>query len=333
MLTFIIIGALSLVALYFGSSLFVQGAAQSALHLRLPKGLVGLVLVSFATSAPELFTSVDASLQGWTDIALGNVVGSNIANLTLVLGALILAKPVSIHLADEKVSCLFLVAACFLLPVVTWDHRMDRWEGAFLFFGLIVFLFYTYKLTRQHNHAPSPSSTEESRQTAILEHISSAHISPVKAAFAFLGGLVILLSATHGLLWSATHIAQIYGISDLIIGLTIVAIGTSLPELAASLVGVWKKEEELAIGNIIGSNIFNVFGVAGVAILVNPGTVNATLNYRDIPIMIFLLLLVFSMILLRRGKRIGRLGGGILLTCFICYQFALYLYASSYVTS
>ena len=326
MLIFITTGVLSLVALYFGSSAFIQGSAQGALYLHLPKRLVGLVLVSFATSAPELFTSVGAALQGRMDTAAGNVVGSNIANLTLVLGTLLLFKPVCIRLADEKPAGLFMLAACFLMPVATWNNYIDWWEGGLLFAGLLLFFLHTYRHAGQIDRQPPTAlSSEEQVQEKVLEHVVVAHLSPAATAAAFFGGLVLLLTATQGLLWSATHIAQHYGINDLIIGLTIVAIGTSLPELAASLMSVWKKEDDIAVGNIIGSNIFNIFGVAGVTALVAPGSVSGMLTYRDAPVMIFLCLLAMALIAMRRGKPVGRTEGGILLACFICYQYMLYL--------
>lgn len=316
MLLFVAIGFLSLIALYLGSNLFVQGAAQGALHARLPKLLVGLVLVSFATSAPELFTSIGASLQGRMDTAVGNVIGSNIANIALVFAVLILLRPMAIDLTAEKTSGLFLLAAGVFLPLATWDGWIGRWEGAFFAAGLAVFLFYMYREGAKHAH---PDREE------VLEHVIEAHLSPARAAAAFLGGLALLAVATQGLLWSAIGVARLYGVSDLVIGLTVVAVGTSLPELATSVAGVLKKETDLALGNIIGSNIFNVFGVIGASALTAPGPVSAAVTQRDAPVALLVVLIAAALIAARRGAPVGGREGGILLACFVGYQYLLYL--------
>jgi cation:H+ antiporter len=248
-----ILFSLGLVALFFGGEYLVRGASAVARHFGLSPMVIGLTVVGFGTSAPEMLVSVQAALAGSPAIAIGNVVGSNIANILLILGVSALIAPLLIPARKLWRDLGFMLAATAILWVTLLDGDITRMEGILLLAGLAAFL-----------------------TTAFLtgkEEVDEATIGDTpqwKAWAQTLGGLVILVIGARLLVDSSTEIARGFGISEAVIGLTIVAVGTSLPELATSVIAAIRKQTEIAVGNIVGSNIFNIFGILGTTALIAP---------------------------------------------------------------
>jgi cation:H+ antiporter len=242
-----------LAALFFGGEYLVKGASGVARHFRLSPMVIGLTVVGFGTSAPELLVSLQAALEGQPAIAIGNVVGSNIANILLILGISALIAPLIIPVKKLWRDLGFMLAATAILWAMLFGGMISRGEGALLLVGLIVFLATAF-LTGQ----------EEPR-------IDAAPLLPQWKAWLYtLAGLVVLVIGARLLVDSSVIIARQFGISEAIIGLTIVAVGTSLPELATSVIAALRRQTEIAVGNIVGSNIFNIFGILGITALISP---------------------------------------------------------------
>lgn len=244
---------LGLVALFFGGELLVRGATAVARHFRLSPMLIGLTIVGFGTSAPEMLVSVQAALAGQPAIAIGNVLGSNIANILLILGISAVVAPLVIPVKKLWRDLGFMLLATAAIWIMLLDGAVTRQDGGLLLSGLVVFLvtaFLTSKI--------EPDS------------ISHGDVAQWKAWAMTLGGLVVLVIGARLLVTSSTELARSFGISEAVIGLTIVAVGTSLPELATSLIAAIRKQTEIAVGNIVGSNIFNIFAILGVTALIDP---------------------------------------------------------------
>ncbi len=257
---------LGLVALFFGGEYLVRGASSIARHYRLSPMVIGLTIVGFGTSAPEMLVSVQAALAGQPAIAIGNVLGSNIANILLILGISALIAPLLIPVKKLWRDLGFMLLATAVIWVMLLDGNVTRMEGMILLAGLVVFLvaaFLTGKVEPDEDAAPLP---------------------PIwKAALMTVGGLVVLVIGARLLVDSATDIARTFGISEAVIGLTIVAVGTSLPELATSVVAAIRKHTEIAVGNIVGSNIFNIFGILGTTALIAPIPADPRFSALDMP--------------------------------------------------
>lgn len=244
---------LGLVALFFGGEYLVRGASAIARHFNLSPMVIGLTIVGFGTSAPELLVSVQAAMAGQPAIAIGNVLGSNIANILLILGVSAVIAPLLIPVRQIWRDLGFMLAATAIIWWMLLDGTVTRFEGGILVTGLVIFLataFLTGKI-------------EE-------EEASLGDIPQWKAWAMTLGGLVVLVIGARLLVDSSTQIARAFGISEAVIGLTIVAVGTSLPELATSVIAAIRKQTEIAVGNIVGSNIFNIFGILGITALIIP---------------------------------------------------------------
>lgn len=244
-----------LVALFFGGEYLVRGATAIARHFRLSPMVIGLTIVGFGTSAPEMLVSVQAALAGQPAIAIGNVLGSNIANILLILGISALIAPLIIPVRKLWRDLGFMLLATAVIWVMLLDGNVTRLDGVLLVVGLIVFLataFLTGKIEPEED--------------------LSGDIPQWKAWAFTLGGLVVLVIGARLLVDSSTELARAFGISEAVIGLTIVAVGTSLPELATSVIAAIRKQTEIAVGNIVGSNIFNIFGILGVTSLIHPIT-------------------------------------------------------------
>ncbi len=256
-----------IVGLVWSADRFVAGSAALARNLGVSKMVIGLTIVSLGTSAPEIIVSLDASLSGIGELAIGNALGSNIANIGLVLSitALIAAIPIQRHLLSQEVPILLLVTA--LAGVFLYDGKFQRWEGAALLLSVGPLLYLMYRVKRKH---PDEASEEEIPEFPTL-----------LAAFWFVFGLVILIISARLLVNGAETIAKSLGVSELVIGLTVVAIGTSLPELAASVMSAAKGHHDIALGNIIGSNIFNIVTVMAVPGIIGIDTLQANIFYRD----------------------------------------------------
>lgn len=317
MLLFIAAVVLGLGILAWSSDKFVDGASALARITGIPSLIIGVVIIGFGTSAPEMLVSVSAALNGTPGMALGNAIGSNIANIALILGitALLVALPVQSTIVKREVP-LVMLAGIFSLWLII-DGDISRVDGMLLIIVLFVLLgWMAYAAKQQHDPA------FESEVTSMTE---GEPLSCKQAWFWTLTGLVLLVISSRLLVWGATGIAVEFGVSDLVIGLTIVAIGTSLPELAASLSSARKGEVNLAVGNIIGSNLFNNLGVMGLAALIAPFPTPEVVLIRDMPIMLILtaLIVVFTFTPPKRNM-ISRWEAAVLLTLFIGYQLLLY---------
>ncbi len=310
----------SLAALLFGAIMlmwsadkFVVSSAVIADHYKVPALLIGIVIVGFGTSAPELIVSAMAALQNNSAIALGNAFGSNIINIGLVLGVTALIRPISVHSKIIRKELPVLIVVTALAIAFVLDYQITRLESVTLlacFFGLLGWNI--RQGFRYRSDALIPQISQELRQQ---------QLSHKRALWGLLIGLVLLLVSSRILLWGALNIAQYFGMSDLIVGLTVIAIGTSLPELAASSVAAMRGEFDIAIGNIIGANLFNTLCVVSIAGLIAPIKTEPSILYRDSIVMsgLTLALFLFSFGLRGRGK-INRLEGGILLCIYLGYM-------------
>ncbi|WP_019558740.1 calcium/sodium antiporter [Thioalkalivibrio sp. ALE12] len=292
----------------FGASAFARGVGVSPL-------VIGLTIVAFGTSAPELVVSVLASLQGNPGVAVGNAIGSNIANIALVLGAAAVVAPLAIGrgMVRRELPILLLVSFGALLLLV--GGELGRMEGIALLAGLTAFTAWMALTARRAQQASGEDAPEVVR--GMVETIpDSDRLGPAIAWLVF--GLLLLLASSQALVWGAVEIAEQLGVSDLVIGLTIVAIGTSLPELATSVVAAFRREAGLAIGNVVGSNLFNLLAVLAVPALIAPLAIDADVLARDYPVMLALTVALFLIALGRRGQ-ILRWQGALLLVAFASY--------------
>ncbi len=309
--------ALGIVALVWGADRFVLGAAGVARNLGVSTLVIGLVIVGFGTSAPELLVSAMAGLEGATGLAVGNALGSNIANIGLVLGTTALIVPLAVHSGVLKREFPVLLFMCFAVLILLWDGYLGRLDGFILVAALVGLIYWTVRLAlRERDHDPL--------QAEVAEEIPES-ITMGAAVLWLVVGLVVLLAGARMVVWGAVNIAHAFGVSEVIIGLTIVAIGTSLPELAASIMGALKGEPDLAIGNVVGSNLFNLLGVLGLPALIHPEVLDASVLSRDYPVMLGLTLALFLLVYSRRRTpRIGRGSGFLLLGAYGAYMTTLY---------
>lgn len=309
-----------LVLLTYGADRFVEGAASTATLLGIRPLVVGLVIIGFATSAPEMLVSALASMGGNPDLGIGNAIGSNIANVGLVLGVTALVAPLRVRSAILKREIPVMGLIYVLLTVLMLDITFSRVDGAILIVALAGLLIITVWLALSAP-ADDPLLAEIDQETKPPE-------SSTKAVMWLLFGLVLLLLGAKILVTGAVDIARHFGVSEVVIGLTVVAIGTSLPELAASVAGALKGEPEIALGNVIGSNMFNALGVMAMPALIAPGSFSAIVLHRDVSYMWFIsLVMVVMAASLRRPGHITRFEGGVLLLGFAAYQALLFFTA------
>lgn len=301
---------------------FVIGAAAVAYNLNVSPLIIGLTIVSLGTSAPEMLVSAMAAWQGNSGLSVGNAIGSNIINIALVLGLTALIAPLDIQssiLRRELPVLIVIMSATWLLLA---DNHLGRIDGSLLLGGMALMLIWLTFVGIRSKGTRDPMDEE------FTEEIRTG-MSMWQALLWLTIGSLLLLASSRLLVWGAVSFAQQLGISDLVIGLTIVALGTSLPELAASLMGALKNEHDIAIGNIIGSNIFNLLAVLGLPGVIQPGSVDPAAMGRDYPVMFVLTLLLFVMAYGFRGPgRINRIEGALLLTAYIGYQTLLYFSTS-----
>jgi len=301
------------VLLIWGADRFVLGAASTARNLGLSPLLIGLTLVGMATSGPEIFVSITASLAGDPALAAGNAIGSNIANIGLVLGVTALIMPISVRSVTLRREMPALLAVTLVVTMVFVNLKLGRVEGVLLMLTLVLVLYWLVVLG---------SRTEANDPIAFDIASEIPRDIPMGQALGWLTvGLVVLLTGANLLVWGAQNMAVRFGVSELVIGLTVVAIGTSLPELAVSVVSALKGEHDMAIGNIIGSNLFNSLAVIGIAGLIHPATFERELLTLHLPVMIGMTLVLFLMTYNFGGNsRIRRVEGAILLGAFLCYH-------------
>ena len=308
------------VLLVWGADRFVMGASGIARNLGVSPLIIGLTIVGFGTSAPEILVSAVAALEGNAGLGVGNALGSNIANIGLVIGVTALMMPLLVqsNVVRREFPVLFFVM--FVVLFLIWDGVLGRWDGIILITGLAGLLMLMVKVARSSQVKGDPLESEFEQEVPKPE-------SKGKSTLWFVIGLLVLLGSSKLLVWGAVNVAQMFGVSDLVIGLTIVAIGTSLPELAASIAGALKNEHDIAIGNIIGSNMFNLLAVLAMPGLIAPGEVSSDVFSRDYPVMIALTVALLIMAYGFRGRsgKINRFEGGLLLSAYVAYMGWLYV--------
>ena len=316
MLLAIVAVIVGLAVLVWSADKFVDGAVGVAEFCGMSTLLIGMVVVGFGTSAPELTVSVISASQGNPELALGNAYGSNIANIALILGATALISPILMQRSVLRGDLPILLAVSVLSIILVWDGSVARWNGILL---LIVFTAaMAYSIRRELKKAKLEKSESLSGNDDSAE---PKKVSLGKSVFWLVLGLVLLVVSSRALVWGAVEIARTLGVSDLLIGLTIVAIGTSLPELASSIAAARKGENDLALGNIIGSNLFNTLAVVGLAAIVSPmDAIEKAVTYRDMPLMIALTVALIVLGFRRKGDgRLNRIAGAILLAVYVGY--------------
>lgn len=313
---------MGLVALVWSADRFVLGASVTARRLGVSPIVIGLTIVGFGTSAPELLVSAIAALEDRLGIAVGNAIGSNITNIALVLGTAAVITPLAVHSKLLSRELPILVLVMFGAGALLIDGELSRGDGLALVAGLAMMIWWLVSLGLEER---SGSVNGDPLGSAVELEIPGD--MSLARALSWVGiGLALLLASSRLLVWGAVELAGLLGISDLVIGLTVVAVGTSLPELAATVASALRKEHDIAIGNVIGSNMFNILGVLGIPALIAPGVLDADVLARDYPVMICLTLALFVMAYSFRGRarRINRYEGGALLTGFSVYIWVLY---------
>jgi cation:H+ antiporter len=306
LLNFLALGS-GLVVLYFGAERLVHGAASLALRFGLTPLVVGLTVVAFGTSAPELVVSVGSALGGRGGLAVGNVVGSNIVNTALILGLSVLIRPAPVKTQLLRLDVPLLVGVSVLLVGLLYDGVLSRADGALLTAGLVGYTGFNVWQSRRERAAV---------QADLADALPTPTGSWARDAAWALAGLVLLVVGAQLLVTGAVAIAEAAGLSEAVIGLTVIAIGTSLPELATTVVAALRGEGDIAVGNVVGSNVFNLLGILGVAALVTPLERGGVALF-DLGAMLFLTLLLVP--LMRSGFQLARWEGGLLLGCYVAY--------------
>ena len=299
MLTYIMLAG-GLLGLFLGGDWLVRGASQIAARFNVPPLIIGLTIVGFGTSTPELLVSLQAAFDGLPGISIGNVVGSNTANILLILGvAGIIAPPIA-DFMNMRRDLFWMLGAALIMPIIIASGYVGRLEGAALITGLIIYLGLSFRAMRNDPTEALPSD-----------------VSLLHAAGFTIAGLIAVMVGAKYLVESATIIARHLGVSEAMIGLSIVAIGTSLPELATTVAAAIKGEREIALGNIIGSNIFNILAILGLTGLIIPIPVDQRFMSFDVPVTIGATLLTLGLIYVR--GEISRIAGGLMVLAYIGY--------------
>jgi len=307
---FVLVG---LVILIWGADRFVHGASASARNMGVPPLLIGLTIVAFATSAPEILVSAIASTKGQPGLAFGNAIGSNIANIGLVLGCVAIIRPIQLRSATLRREMPALLAVTLLTVSLFLDSYLSRIDGLVMLTGLVIVMIWLARLGMRS--APSDPINQD------YEAEIPKNVAMPRAIMWLIIGLVALLLGAHLLVKGSISIAEFFGVSDVVIGILLVAVGTSLPELAVSLVSALRGEYGLAIGNIVGSNIFNLLGVIGVAATIYPIGVEQSVLSLHIFVMVAFTLVLFAMTHDYDGKsELSRIEGIALLLAFIGYD-------------
>ncbi|MDG2281273.1 MAG: calcium/sodium antiporter [Flavicella sp.] len=307
-LLFIVVG---LVLLILGGDWLLKSAVGFSLRLQIPKIIIGMTVVSFATSAPELIVSLKSALQGHSDLAMGNVIGSNIANLALVLGITVLLSDIKVTQSFFKTDWpIRMLASSLLYVFIVFDGQLVAYEGAILFGALVAFLVYMLKFQKTAVEDEMPEDDEE---------------LPLWKALLFLAvGGVALWGGSELLITGAVGLAEQFNVSQRIIGVSIVSVGTSIPELSASIIAVLKKEKAISLGNLLGSNIFNILAVLGLTAVIHPiEIVDKGLIENDIYWMLGISFLILPLSFFYRKMNFGKPEGGILLLIYIAFIYTM----------
>lgn len=313
---------IGLPVLLWSAGKFVDGSAGIARHFGVSPLLIGMLIIGFGTSAPEIIVSVFAATQGNSGIALGNAFGSNIANIALILGLTAIVSPIAVRSEIIKRELPIMLAITFIAAWQLMDLALSK-DDAFTLLGLFVILV-GWSIWQGMKGSGDNLADEYSEQI-------SASVSPVKMNLVWLlAGLILLIASSRILVWGAVEVASHFGVSDTIIGLTVIAIGTSLPELASSLMAVRKNEHDLALGNVIGSNMFNTLAVVGLAGTIHPTAIDSSFFYRDIMIMLGVSVALFIFCIGIKGQgRLNRLEGSVFVLGYVGYTW--YLINSAFV--
>lgn len=310
-----------LVVLVAGAEILVRGASRLAAALRISPLVIGLTVVAFGTSAPEVAVSVTAALRGEGDVAVGNVVGSNIVNVLLILGASALISPLAVRAALIRRDVPLMIGVSALVPLLLWNGRVGRVEGTLLVAGLVTWVVLLVRWSR----AESKDIAEEyAKEFGVPPPASAARTAG--NALLVLAGLALLVAGARWLLAGAIEIARHAGLDERTIGLTLVAVGTSLPEIAASILAAWRGERDIAVGNVVGSNMFNVLAVLGTSAAVSPSGITSSPQILRFDVPVMLLAAAVCLPLAWTGSRVSRLEGALLLSGYVAYTAALLLF-------
>ncbi|MFQ5799319.1 MAG: calcium/sodium antiporter [Bacteroidota bacterium] len=309
---FLIVG---FVLLYYGAEWLVRGSASFAHNIGVRPIVIGLTIVAFATSSPELFVGIVASYQGRGDIMLGNVIGSNIINIGLILGISAVVSPLVCRVRTIKTEVPIMLAVSLALFLLSLDSTINRVEGVFLFLGIVAFIWFSYSSGVREKNLKEDLVPAELKKIVVSEHRMAKEVGLM------VGGLLGLVVGAYLLVESAVVIARTIGVSEKFIGLTLLAGGTSLPELATSTVAALRKQPEITVGNIIGSNIFNILSIVGIVAMIKP--ISMTDGFIQSGFIIdYAIMLLFSFLLLpvmRTGYVISRLEGAVLMALYSSY--------------
>jgi cation:H+ antiporter len=310
-LTLFIIGLLTL---YYSAGWLVKGSSSFAKHIGMQPVVIGLTVVAFGTSAPELMVSLVSSIKGKSMIAVGNMIGSNICNIALVLGMTAIFQPIKSHPSVIKRDIPIMIGISFYLLVISFNGTIGRYEGLSLICGIVLYIFYNYRISSRN------SCREDSAVTCDIKDITTI-ASPSKQVLSIVVGIAGVVLGADLLIDSAVKIMEIFGVSEKFIGLTVVAFGTSLPELATSVVAAIRKELDISIGNIIGSNVFNILAVLGAAALANPISIPGGLVKSGLVIdyAVMTATSVLPLIMMRRTYALSRKNGIVLVLCYVGY--------------
>ncbi len=316
-----------LILLIWSSDKFVDGASELARFYGVSPLIIGITIVGLGTSAPEMLISGFSSYEGNPHLAIGNALGSNIANIALILGATAIIIPLSIHSRILKLELPILLGATVFALFLLLDHRLAQLDGILLIATLLAIMTW---LVRDAISQRGNETTKDALESEMEQEMTADKPPIGKTLLILIIGLIVLLISAKLLVWGAVRVAIELGVSDLVIGLTIVAIGTSLPELAASITSAKRNEPDIAIGNVIGSNLFNMLGVLAIPALMAPSMIPEEVLSRDYPVMLGLTIILFFLAFGLGNKQpgIGRISGALLLSGFIGYQIILFISGS-----
>ena len=301
---------LGLLTLIFSGEFLVRGAVGIAKKFQISTLVIGMTVISFGTSAPELIVSINAAASGHPEIAIGNVIGSNSAKIALVLGITVLILPIVVDRNTKRIDYPMMLLATMLFAVFALDGEIVFYEGGILFTILVIFTFLLIRNSRKKNKQMAAISNADAEITAIKMNM-------VQATAYLALGLVGLYFGAGWLVDGASSIAMHFGMEERVIGVTVVAFGTSAPELITSAVAAYRKEADISIGNLIGSNIFNIMAVIGITAMINPIAVSEITIHTDLIWMIAIALVLLPMMLI--GKKLGRFKGVLLLSSYLLY--------------
>ncbi|ELA9194666.1 calcium/sodium antiporter [Vibrio sp. Vb2110] len=300
--------------LVWSADKFVEGAAASANYAGMPPLLIGMLVVGFGTSAPEMVVSAMAAIEGNSALALGNAVGSNIVNITLILGVTAIIAPIAVHSSIIRKELPILLLVTLVIGAMLWNQHISMLEAWALIGGFMLLIGWSiWRALRTKG---------DNLEKEVGDELSRQNMSLKSSIFWLISGLVLLIISSRILVWGAVEIAQQLGVSDLLIGLTIVALGTSLPELAASIVAARKGEHDIAVGNVVGSNMFNSLAVIGIAGTIEPiVNIGAEVFWRDWTSMLFVTgLLLLTAARFDKSQTLSRIEGAVLLVCYLGYN-------------